>query len=815
MSDLKEEDYLKNIFSFFENIDKENSIIPEYSTNLNEVELNIPSKDLYKDLYNNLLYYYQSNGKKYIETNEQKYFYKALLDLFKIIYESNPYFFFNNDTIQLFFAYLINFFKEFTIVNIDIIFKIFFGLLDEFATIKNDKIKKKVSEFENKAFNAIKSCLTPFIADLDIETGNIDKIDNFEEIINRLIILKSKKVSIPFYLKGFMEYFNQSIQKKLLIIKIYEYMEEINPFKNDNDKSSDYYLYQGYSLYEILNYKVLNEIDISFFNDMKKGRMMNNNAKAILKLSIKLLKTQSNEEFQKILSAEKLNKEVESPKISNSFDNTEKYYKELYDQLNYYLMEYKNYPKIKICKIIYKDFNRVLWLNFIKELLINLSQNDIEKNYIKVIFYFIVNLFYPDIDTENSLEFRDDTIPTLYSQCSFPEFLLSNQEIFHILDKDYSQYYTISEKKIQFDQIFNDIINKKISNEGKVINFRKNKLKNEIEVSRILKYSNYLPFLLLKHYLDDHKVFSIKNSNLNLFDFYRNCFCYLGDSNERNFIEKVRCINIIESNEDEKKNLIIEILSNKDFIKSLKEIMTSTVMNNAYYIINKFYLLNGKMNQEEEIEIIKEKKKMNLDDIEKETLKESENKNQKDQNINFINNKPIIYYYNKFCKELEKYNYTNTFIIMGLPNNIKGFTFRFLKIVLNTKGINLNFDDIVSTNTLLKAYLIFVIIHEQNHFIKRYFNIDVQTDLCETPKISGYSEGGKHLIKLLFGEEMINKNINLKQAEYILNTENWKEKSIYEFRKDFLNIKSGGDKNTISYLNSENSSICDHSKLHA
>ena len=45
-----------------------------------------------------------------------------------------------------------------------------------------------------------------------------------------------------------MEYFNQSIQKKLLIIKIYEYMEEINPFKNDNDKSSDYYLYQGYSL---------------------------------------------------------------------------------------------------------------------------------------------------------------------------------------------------------------------------------------------------------------------------------------------------------------------------------------------------------------------------------------------------------------------------------------------------------------------------------------------------------------------------------------------------------------------------------------
>ena len=45
---------------------------------------------------------------------------------------------------------------------------------------------------------------------------------------------------------------------------------------------------------------------------------------------------------------------------------------------------------------------------------------------------------------------------------------------------------------------------------------------------------------MLKHYLDDHKVFSIEKSNLNLFDFYRNCFCYLGDSNERNFIEKLQ-----------------------------------------------------------------------------------------------------------------------------------------------------------------------------------------------------------------------------------------------------------------------------------
>ena len=87
---------------------------------------------------------------------------------------------------------------------------------------------------------------------------------------------------------------------------------------------------------------------------------------------------------------------------------------------------------------------------------------------------------------------------------------------------------------------------------------------------------------------------------------------------------------------------------------------------------------------------------------------------------------------------------------MALPETIKGFTFRFLKIVINSEGIefkNENDNKLI----LLKAYLIFVIIHELNHFLKRYFNIDEPNDLCHSPKISGFDdegEGGKQLIKL-------------------------------------------------------------------
>ena len=838
MSDFNENDYLSKIFSFLqeiENLDNNNTILIDYNPDLNEIDLDIQSKHLFKDIYNNLLYYYQLNETKNISSNEQKYFYRALIDIIRIIFESNPDFFYQDDIIKTVLIYLINFFKESMAVNLEIVCKMFFCLQIIIENIESDKIYNKESQFETKVLVTIKSCLNKFIGDFEVEIKNLDKLDNFNKIIETLNSLKNIKK--PFYLKGFIEYYKKPIQIKLLIIKIYEYIKEINPFKNDISSNLNYHFYQAYSLYEILLYNNQYDIDISDFNNIKTKRIKDNNAKSILELTIKLLKTQTNEEFQKILSQENINLEANSPKISNNFDSTENYYKDLYDQLNYYLMEYKKNPTSKTCKIIFNDYSRVLWLNFNKRLLLNLSQKDIEKPNIKVIFYFIVNLFYPEIDTESSLEFREDTIPILYSQCFFSKLLLDNEEIYRILDKDYSQYYTNSEKKIIFNQMFINIINKKILKNKNVKDFQDKNTNKSLEVSLMLKCYKYLPLPLLQHFFEDElHIVTIENSKLDLFNFYRNCFCDLGSSNKNNFIDTIRSMNLIERNEDEKENLINEIIKESDFIDTLKKIMTSPVVNNAYYIINKFYLSNGSFNQEEEIEIIKNKKIINLDEEENKVIEESKNKNKssnielkinesnreeqnnsiKEEVNNLINGKPIISYYNRFCKELENYDYSNIFIIMGLPKTIKGFTFRFLKIIINTKGIIMNMDDDKKSSTLLKAYLIFVIIHEENHFIKRYFNKDINAHLCDTPKINGYNEGGKHLIKLLFGEDMINKNINLEQAKFILKINNWTQKSIYEFRKDFSNIKTGGDsKDTISYLSSGYSSICDHSKLQA
>ena len=57
MSNEKEKDYLKKIFSILKNINNANSISPKYTEELKEKELNLLSKNLFEDLYNNLLYY--------------------------------------------------------------------------------------------------------------------------------------------------------------------------------------------------------------------------------------------------------------------------------------------------------------------------------------------------------------------------------------------------------------------------------------------------------------------------------------------------------------------------------------------------------------------------------------------------------------------------------------------------------------------------------------------------------------------------------------------------------------------------------------
>ena len=160
---------------------------------------------------------------------------------------------------------------------------------------------------------------------------------------------------------------------------------------------------------------------------------------------------------------------------------------------------------------------------------------------------------------------------------------------------------------------------------------------------------------------------------------------------------------------------------------------------------------------------------------------------------------------------------------MALPEEIKGFTFRFLKIIINSEGVSIESKKAINDDNdkyiLLKAYLVFIVIYELNNFIKRQFNLNNKIDVCKTSKIRVFDdegEGGKQLIKLLFGDVLINKYMNIEQAKYILDMKNWKKSSVLDFKNDFSKIATNkGNEGPIVYLNSEKMSICDHSKLYA
>ena len=187
----------------------------------------------------------------------------------------------------------------------------------------------------------------------------------------------------------------------------------------------------------------------------------------------------------------------------------------------------------------------------------------------------------------------------------------------------------------------------------------------------------------------------------------------------------------------------------------LENILNSKVMRETYKEINKL----GKSN----IETIKDDKR----------------------NINY----DIYKYYCKFINDFKEIIKKNIFILMKLSKQYKGITCRFLKIIINSQDVILkkkaNTED--DKIKLLNAYLIFIIIHEFNHFIKRYYNIDVDKDDAITPT---KNEGGKEVIELLFGHYLLNRNINIAQAQYILDINNWNIKNLKAFREDYCKISS-------------------------
>ena len=283
-----------------------------------------------------------------------------------------------------------------------------------------------------------------YYRDFNVELDFTNK-NNLNEIIKDL---KHNEKKLPIYFRGFIKYHRKTNGKKYLVLKVYKYFEIINHYKEEKFIP----LYKGYLLFGILSYKNNETIDFKAFKGIKTERIKNEEAKNILILAIKFLTEKSFSDFLTKLEEENFDFHPDTSKVLDIFDETDKYYKELYNQLKYYFSQYKQ--KIKLtCEIYNKNNLRVLWLNFIRLLLLNLGEMDIKKNNIKIIFYLIVNLFSPEIGS-NALEFREDVISKLLSQNITSTEILFNEVFYQIIDKDYSNYYPISNKLNNFEQTF-------------------------------------------------------------------------------------------------------------------------------------------------------------------------------------------------------------------------------------------------------------------------------------------------------------------------------------------------------------------------
>ena len=793
----EEKKYLELIIKILKGEEKIN-----LNENIKEINLKLDSNIFYTDAWNYLSYHNNSRVKC---SEQDKYFIESLIDIIKLLCETLSNKILNSEFLKLIIFILVKFFiSPFELSN-ELIFDLFYGFYDLLTKIKDESnIIIEINNFEGRIFDSMKKSLNKFFGDYDtylakinIDSYKIENINDINELL-RDIIIGNPYIKMPLYIKGFMDYKSKIGIEKYIIIKIFNYLEKIDK-KIDRDLND--YLNTGYALYSIISKKKRFSFNLKDFDKLQLNRLKNIEALNILKLSIKLLKSKDIKELNKLFQEQIIKKDSKEPTISDNFNNTDEYYKELYSHLIHSLKEYTENPS-KICYPLKNDKIKCLWISYLEILLISLEESQLEEKTIKIIFYFIVNIFTPDLDTD-SLEFRDDAVPLFVSQ-SFEDqlFLFEHQEIYKLLD-EYSEYYLDSNIDSKFEE---EIIDNSYSSLNKISNFSSLKKKYQFiegELKHLKAFEKKFKLSLLFDYMSDfpHINFQKPNyANLAIKTLYKKVWYYLGDEKDKKNLLTQHPKNINENNDME--NDINSIIQNNDYIQLIKNIMNSPVIKEAYEEINEWYI-------SKENEYLKEKNKNEkiIDtDIKISTKKRLPGA--------LINEKTIKYYYDEFCKELDKINYNDIFIVMNLPERIKGFTFRYIKIVFNCNGIKFHANNDNNRIKLLKAYLVFVIMNEQKHIIKSYFNIGVTSKLCNTPKIGDIKEGGEQLIKFLFGSILIENSINTKQAEYILNLKNW-QKPLNQFREDFLAIKKDKNNNcsSIIYLSSNNCSICDHSKL--
>lgn len=329
MSVLAPKDYTTLIISYL----NDESKIPKIDMvkETKEWKIDIFSENLFEQLYHNLLYFYKNNGKKNISTEVQNYFFKEIANILDIIREEGSPTCFNNNFVKATLIYIIHSLKTPTSVYPEIVLKIFLGFEDILEDIQNKKIDYELSNFTKEIINIINQLKDIYYMDSNVDLDFSIK-NNLKEIITKL---KEFSDGLPIYLKGFIEYNRQTNGKKFLTMKIYNYFKTINPYAENENNTA---LYLGYSLYGITSYKKIPKINFNEFINIQTKRINNNDAKNILILATKFL-----EEKNYVKSLKELEKKIfeispNTSRILDIFEDVEKYYEDLYNQLKFYIV---------------------------------------------------------------------------------------------------------------------------------------------------------------------------------------------------------------------------------------------------------------------------------------------------------------------------------------------------------------------------------------------------------------------------------------------------------------------------------------------
>ena len=715
----------------------------------------------------------ESKQKKNIEIPEyMKFFVENLIERISSILEDKIYInsLNNNYNVQIVVGYLFKIIKSnFNFFPSHRLVLIIYECLC--YSIWNDE---NISNFINKYTTELNKDLCEcFLSDyIKIENKNnivlnynINEKNNFTNNIGAIELLKEQfKINNKPYLDFFIKFKNKCYPKdKYYYIMVINYLKKFSKHNNVDLKIC---------LYSLLNYlkkhnyfkEIYDESNIMDISNELNKKLMNEKVKNIIQYSLKILTSKTLEDIHKI--GKEINDiECTRPKISDKFNNTKEYYEDILNNLYYNIKQIKEIPNI-----FYRTQEKKYWCCIIKLLDLLLDDDIINDTSVKLIFYFIVTLLNNDLGFLTEKDFISNIFNSficvifnnkmnilLYPEISF--LFINDQEFYDIFfNSENEEYYYNKTDNIIIAYNINLFKNKDIS----IMNDYQFKNKF-LWLYKDLYQSSVESYIGVNDFYNSYKISKMNNKYSNIIHIL---YFYYNRILEED-CEEID-LNITENNYSKINKIrqyISQALFDENFLKLIKNIVKSDVVKEAYKIIRQ-------------------------KDIEE---------NKEHTNFNILN------YYNDFCNSIDNKINKELFIFMDLSTDYKAFTFRFLKIIINTSNISfkLQKNDFKENITLIKAFLIFLILHELNHLIKRLPNIDKDSDKVMTPR----KEGGKELIELLFGNHLLNRNINIEQANYILDYGNWFG-SLSSFCGGYKSIKNDYKGNSICYDLNEYDSIC-------